>query len=416
MRYATRLMLVLLIAFGAGSCGGGSSSNGGGNGSGEDLGTAGDSVAPLPDQAPGIDTPPVWEPECLTDEDCGPKEVCDCQGLCSLAGSGAECTEDKNCGGKGYCDPCLGRCFDKKTLCDPCNSENSCDPLTGSCRPVGNQCELPDSHCMDFVSGGSYCGKACLSTAGCPQGYTCEDLSAAGIPVSQCIPIGLQCGLPGECQEDADCEFGKICNQNKMCVPGCQADTECPQGKVCSAFRCQDACHPINNPCPPDQECNDEGHCMIPGGCIDQYDCEAPETYCDPVEHMCKPGCLEDFDCKKASKECEDGVCVDRPCPGNYWCNFGEVCDLTEGICEIPPEPFCEECEADEECGPEPSKCLELQDEEGTSKGKFCFPKCYDDPENECPQGWQCVDLVDQDGASQGRVCARTCYEQPVGF
>jgi hypothetical protein len=48
--------------------------------------------------------------------------------------------------------------------------------------------------------------------------------------------------------------------------------------------------------------------------------------------------------------------------------------------------------------------------------GKFCFPTCYADPDNPCPQGYQCVDLVDENGQPQGQVCARTCYEEPVGF
>jgi len=156
---------------------------------------------------------------------------------------------------------------------------------------------------------------------------------------------------------------------------------------------------------------------MIPGGCVDYFDCPDPETFCNPGTNLCSPGCLNDIDCKSGGKECIDGKCEQKGCNANYWCNFGQVCTLETGECVVPPEPFCKPgCEKDEECGPEPSKCAELQDEEGQSLGKFCFPKCYSDPNNKCPQGYQCVQLTDENGASQGEVCARACNKDPVGF
>jgi len=356
-------------------------------------------------------------PECAVDTDCAvPGDVCDCTGSCVVPGLGP-CTEDKNCGGGKYCDACSKQCFAKKILCEPCRSEHLCNPITGDCIPSGNQCDVDGSRCLDFVSGGSYCGRACLGDAGCPGGYGCLDLSAIGIDVMQCVPKSGSCEKVKECEKDTDCEFKEICNASFNCVPGCQQDTECPQGKVCSAFRCKDACDPVNHPCDEGQECDPAGHCKIPGGCVDAFDCPDPETFCDPDAHLCMPGCLETFDCKSAGKECESGVCVQAGCPSTDWCSFGEVCDMESAECIVPPEPFCKPgCQKDEECGPEPSKCLEIQDEEGTSKGTFCFPKCYDDPENPCPMGYQCMELTDQDGASMGKVCARACDNPPVTF
>ncbi len=354
--------------------------------------------------------------ECTSNEECfAENHICNCFGKCVPAGF-KECEADKNCGGKAYCDPCVNMCYDKGALCDPCNSENFCNPLTGECMPVGNQCEVEGTHCLDYVSGGSYCGRSCLSNAGCPPGYTCQDLTAFGMDYMQCVPDSGRCDTLGNCEEDFDCEFGFICNTQHQCVKGCEEDNECPNDMVCSGFRWSEACDPVNNPCPEGQECN-EGRCMIPGGCIDAYDCPVPETFCNPQTNMCEDGCLQDVDCKQAVKECENGTCVDKACTANYWCSFGLVCDLEAGDCVEPPEPFCEPgCEEDAECGPEGSMCLELQDEDGNSQGKFCFPTCYTDPDNLCPQGYQCTEVTDQDGAVQGTVCARTCYKDPVGF
>ena len=391
----------------------------GDKGSGADT-SGGDAVL-LSGDLLGIDgsrelAPQGPQVECTSNEEClAANHICNCFGKCVEAGF-KECEADKNCGGKAYCDPCVKMCYDKGVLCDPCTSENFCNPLTGECMPVGNQCEVEDSHCLDFVSGGSFCGRSCLSNAGCPAGYTCQDLTAFGMAYMQCVPDSGRCDTLGNCEEDGDCEFGFICNSQHQCAKGCETDNECPNDMVCSAFRCAEACDPVNNPCPEGQECK-EGRCMIPGGCIDAYDCPVPETFCNPTNNMCEDGCLKDVDCKQSAKECENGTCVDKACTANYWCSFGLVCDLEAGDCVEPPEPFCEAgCEEDAECGPEGSMCLELQDEEGTSQGKFCFPVCYSDPDNLCPQGYQCTEVTDQDGAVQGTVCARTCYKDPVGF
>lgn len=412
-----RLMVVsIVLLFGVSACSGGSdgSKSADAHGTGETLIKPGDVAGPG-DAVETTQPPPSLE--CQSNAECpAAGEVCDCTGSC-VSGGFKECDEDKNCGGGNYCDPCVKGCFEKNTLCGECRSEHLCNPVTGECLPTGNQCDVEGSLCMDFVTGGSYCGQACLSDAGCPPGFTCEDLTEYGIEVNQCLPKTGNCSAVTECEKDMDCEFGYVCNTDKTCSLGCQHDTECPTGMVCSAFRCQQACDGVNNPCPEGQECDDTGHCKIPGGCIDAYDCLEPETYCDMDTHLCTPGCQHDIDCKSSAKICENEVCEAKGCTANYWCSFGQVCALDTGECVEPEEPFCEPgCQEDAECGPEPSKCLNLQDEDGNDKGAFCFPKCYDDPENLCPQGYQCMELTDQDGASMGKVCARTCYETPVGF
>ena len=418
MKNVHRVLLLAALVSGLALFGCSSSSKGENDSTGSnesDSTTSGDLIQ----RGDGVnqeDTTYVPLVECTTDEECfGENRVCDCQGRCADAGT-KPCEEDKNCGGGAFCDPCVKWCFPQGEVCDPCSSENLCNPITGECRPVGDQCTVEGSHCLDYVSGGSFCGRACLSDAGCPMGYTCMDLSQFGIELMQCVPNEGSCDKVRECEADTDCLFGEICNPMHQCVKGCEVDTECPSGNVCISARCVEACDPVNNPCDDGLICNEKGKCLPPGGCADAYDCPVPETYCDPDTSMCEDGCMLDMDCKSAAKLYEGGECVKRGCTATYWCSFGEVCELETGDCVIPPEPFCATCEEDAECGEEPSKCLELQDEDGNSQGKFCFVACYSDPANRCPQGYQCTQLQDQNGASQGEVCARTCYKEPVGL
>lgn len=411
MKRVWTLGLLFLVSATLVACGDSSSKSPGGDATQQDGLINGDSTQP--NDLIQTELPPPPKKECESDDDCAAGKKCDCAWRCREPGFLA-CEADKNCGGDSYCDPCMKMCYKRGTVCEPCNTENSCNPYTGQCVPVGNQCAVEESRCLDFVSGGSFCGRACLSDAGCPLGYKCLDLTDYGIEYSQCVPLSGSCSKVKECDEDTDCQFGFVCNNSK-CAKGCEKDTECANGMVCTAARCVQACDPVNNPCPEGQECTAKKKCMVPGGCADAYDCPEPETYCNPDSHMCEPGCMTDQDCKTAAKVCEYKTCVKRKCDSNDWCSFGEVCTKETAECVIPPEPFCEPCEKDEECGPAPAKCVEFQDEEGTSKGKYCLVPCYDDPANPCPVGYECTNLEDQDG-NVTKVCARTCYEKPVGI
>ena len=181
-------------------------------------------------------------------------------------------------------------------------------------------------------------------------------------------------------------------------------------------FRCVEACS-ATVPCPDGQECAEDGHCRIPGGCVQPADCEEPETYCDQTTNMCSPGCQADYDCKSSAKECINGVCETKGCAANYFCAFGEVCALDTGVCAPAPGPHCESgCDPQSEtaCGGEPNRCLELQDDEGNSKGAFCFVACGSDPNNACPQGYACQELQNQDGAVEAQLCFRDCTNNPL--
>ena len=340
-------------------------------------------------------------PLCESHDDCDGQDICDCLGSCVAPGlPDLSCTEDKNCGSGNYCDTCAGACREKVGICDACTDTN------------GRECK-DDGACVDFATGGRFCLRACVADVGCPQpGYTCKEVP--GAEFKQCVPLG-DCAKAVLCEADSECDYGWVCGADGVCHPGCPSDDVCPDGQVCSVFHCVDQCP--DKPCPAGQECDDSGHCKIPGGCLEPKDCETPETYCDVTENMCKDGCLEDFDCKSSGKVCDGGKCIDAGCTANFFCAFGEVCNLASGACEPAPGPHCEmgcDPQAETSCGgAPPNACLSLQDKDGNALGDFCFVACETDPANRCPQGYQCQEVELGEGDVR-QLCFRDCTYDPL--
>ncbi|MBR58396.1 MAG: hypothetical protein CMH54_10290 [Myxococcales bacterium] len=401
----TKSTVILLSFLFFTACGGGSTT-----GNGTDTG-----VSPLPDSGAGTDlvgadngntVPPG--PQCDAETPCDEGFTCDCKGFCIETPQSLTCTEDKNCGSQNYCDTCLGYCFEKKDICAPCTANNQCN---------GN-----GSRCLVFESGDSYCGRGCEGVIGCKDdshptsaGFDCIEID--GISQKQCVPLSGSCESPGLCEQDSDCPIFHICNLDiGQCAKGCADDAECPSQTVCSNLRCQAPCDDPSNPCPDGFVCED-GHCNTVGGCLSPYDCPLPETYCDDATQECQPGCQQDFDCKSSKKICVNGSCEDKPCPGNFWCAFGQVCDGQTGQCETADGPYCAVCDPqgdhDAQCTPG-GKCISLQDDEGNDLGSFCGPPCGTDPLNPCPKGYQCNELQDENGQPAGAVCLRDCSYDPV--
>ncbi|MBM4387784.1 MAG: hypothetical protein FJ088_08600 [Deltaproteobacteria bacterium] len=353
--------------------------------------------------------------ECEKDEDCagyGEKFACNCKGECAEA----KCKTNNNCGSDKFCDPCDKFCYDLRKLCEPCDADYQCE---------GADNEQYPTFCLEYMTGGKFCGHWCPSGGICPKaGFVCTELE--GYPTNQCIPQTGNCETLEQCKTDFDCEFGQICNKDKgLCAKGCSDDFECPQEPeklVCSSGHCMPPCDDALSPCEEGWECKN-GHCKITGGCASAYDCIEPETYCNPETKMCAPGCIIDFDCKSSAKMCSGGVCVKKGCKGNYQCAFEEVCKQDTGEClnvDIvdPDNKLCEPCDPQKEnsCGSEDILCITFQDENGQEKGSYCAPPCYPDPENECPQGYECNEIKDDQGKSYGKKCLRFCYQKPVGI
>ncbi len=402
MQTTTAMALAALLAAACSSSSGGSGQGPIGAVGSNDLGSLPGDVQAVPD---GVDVPVVPETECDSERPCADGKICDCEGACVEDPDTKECTEDKNCGIPNYCDTCIGRCRQQVDLCEPCAADQ--------------QCKGKNSRCLVYVSGDSYCGKACEDDPGCPSNFECKAIGA--IKKKQCVPRTADCVQQVACTKDAECKLGFYCNKDVgECAKGCADDVECPDEKICSALRCQLACDDTTNPCPEDFIC-EEGRCKVEGGCLVPQDCPIPETYCDEETKMCQPGCAQDFDCKASGKACVDGECVEKPCPGNFWCAYLQVCDRSSGKCEPAEGPFCDVCdpEGDQaqheaQCGTG-GICATVQDEEGNEKGSFCLPACLPGRTDRCPKGFQCMEVKDQDGNLVTEVCQRDCSYDPLG-
>ncbi len=320
-----------------------------------------------------------------------------------------DCDENSECGSEQYCDPCTRKCLKPLDVCDPCTSDLQCAKVEHG------------SVCLPYANGGSFCGRACLGAAGCPQGYDCKTVPGLkGAQEKQCVPKSGACQKgSGQCKEDSDCPFTMICNADYgVCIKGCK-DQVCPTGKVCSLFRCTDPCTNDGDCAKLSKEAKCDGKlCKIPGGCLGPPDCPKKATYCDMKVHKCKDGCQVDADCKEFAKKCEAGACVDKGCKENWECAFEQVCDPGTGKCKKAVGKFCAKCDPNDKaaaaCGGAPNKCFSFQDKDKKKLGDFCGVTCSSAPNGPCPQGYQCQEVPDQNGKPIGKFCMRQCWQSPL--
>ena len=361
-----------------------------------------DSATP-PADGEGADTNPP-APSCTAKTDCPTGSLCNCVGTCVTTPTTNPCLTAKNCPNGEWCDICTGYCAVEVDLCGACEADGACGE---------------DGACLPFASGGSFCGKSCLTEAGCPVGYSC--IAVDGAVEKMCVPKSGACADLGLCEDDGECPDGEVCSDLlKECAPGCADDDSCPVGLICAAARCVAPCASDSDCEQAEAVCTETGHCKVPGACANKLDCPLPETYCNKSTGMCADGCLIDSDCGDAGKMCQAKVCVPKGCLHNYQCAFGEVCAKDSGACIPSPEDHCAPCTAGEAgaCGGEPNLCLTLQEEDPATgqmveKGDFCILPCADDAVDQCPQGYNCHP-IEGDGFT-GMYCVRSCWYDPVG-
>jgi hypothetical protein len=145
-------------------------------------------------------------------------------------------------------------------------------------------------------------------------------------------------------------------------TPGvpCTSTAECGELQACIEERCEDV------------------------ACLASTDCEI-ETWCNPASYTCEPGCSTSDDCIVGDR-CDTIArrCVSRSCRDTQLdCDLGERC--TDGVCERDPEPYCEPCNRNEDCGPT-GICAALTD----SRRGYCILECSPEAFDPCPAGLQC--------------------------
>ena len=167
---------------------------------------------------------------------------------------------------------------------------------------------------------------------------------------------------------------------------------------------------------------------------MNDADCSFP-GYCDRISRACQDNkCRDEKDCLSGYK-CENAECIKLSCLENggaqvsceifqFCCGEGKatLCADPSGGSVDPGQcytastpPWCSKCDKNEDCAKDAGfndMCIEFQDKDGGTLGKFCGVTCTLDPDGgttpqpgECPRGHQCFDIKDQNGASQGGAC-----------
>ncbi len=384
------------------------------------------------------------EPECYTDLDCKPGQMCEQTAICP---------------------PCV----DADPACDaPCL-------LGGICVDTCPQIKCEAGYiAVDADYDGCYesCLKSCEDGADCKPGQTCEPYydcpCTSPFCLVACFPIGV-------CM-DGGCDFEILCVEGTEAVDtdgdGCNDTCKAPCEDACDCYNSglefDSACLMLCPTCDNYWSCSDAGYCDQECGPVPwdtalckESECQSDDE-CKPYQ-MCEvttvcpcngtdPACLapcwligECVDyaggCCDVDSDCGDGmacvanVCKEKPpmgecwsdadCFGDAFCSGSSVCpcgaacfapDQT-GTCTSPWSP----CDPDGTC--KDGYSCECLSDPSCPVCDVCWFGCVpdDDPEpvgcygdNDCPAGTKCnagdICLPPPGCDEPGAICPAVCY------
>lgn len=163
---------------------------------------------------------------------------------------------------------------------------------------------------------------------------TCNTSLKCGDSCVQCPYSANFCvkGVCSECENDSQCQFGKICSKDNLCIPEppqCLEDSDCNFPFLSSLRICNKVkgkCEIKKNECNSDNECGTNKICNQNKKCetIKNYiDCKNDEecsinNYCDLTKRECTPlpvnscridlQCFSGFLCNKENRVCESSM------------------------------------------------------------------------------------------------------------
>jgi hypothetical protein len=240
--------------------------------------------------------------ECSTANPCASPAEC-VAGHCVIADAGTS-VPDAN---TPVPPPCIGPRQGATTGLD-CVCPSDCDA---------------DEICADelstFVPGG-VCLRNCALTPGCPDGFSCIELTEGDPATSTCLR---------DCVAASDCPQGEVCQEmgaqlQLECFSLCQADADCPTWDECDpytgscslAYRAAGSAD-IGDPCDRDSDC-------ISDICI--FDPILPGGYCTAYCSIERQGCPKGSLCTRNWSAVGDlGVCYAR-CASANDCRAGYQC------------------------------------------------------------------------------------------
>jgi Cys-rich repeat protein len=206
---------------------------------------------------------------CTQDVQCAVDEACNDIGSCvptDVPGgecvTGTECDPSLGCGA-GYCLRCQGN----GSFCNECEQDADCAAVYMCNTGLGSCVEcLTTYDCLEGGAGDEIChpygecGPPCTYDSDCPHDRTCDEFGRCVPP-----PPGSNCTDGGECPDGAqcvaglckacvvamdgitcqacqpgqsDCTDGTLCDNDVFVCVECQNDADCSGGEVCNFGAC----------------------------------------------------------------------------------------------------------------------------------------------------------------------------------
>jgi len=122
---------------------------------------------------------------------------------------------------------------------------------------------------------------------------------------------------------------------------------------------------------------------------------------CDSFDGRCVDGCRGDGDCRLGDGCIQTGLgsglgeCAEGVCTADNLCDFGETCDIDEGLCLFDTRgPYCLGCAGgvgSDDCGEPANYCL-TDSSDPTGQSEFCGVDCS--VGQPCPFGYDCNEVI----------------------
>jgi hypothetical protein len=270
-----------------------------------------------------------------------------------------------------------------------CTSSDDCRNAS-----IGYLCNVEAGRCVQCISQadcswGRYCNEIGVCAAGCSADKDCVDptLDApTGDPNADAAPP-LTCFIAANscvgCATDADCPPSTICElQSTRCIPGCTSDHACSHGWLCCDGQCS-----LGSSCSCAAGAGDCNHTLADG-------CETP---LNTVTHC--GSCTDSCSFPNMQSSCETLICETGSCIAPYLdCNMWKM-DGCEVNSDTDPN----------HCGGCPVQCVTPHGTTSCGSGK-CKPVCDNTNWAVCdsdPAGGCTIDLMN-DSKNCG-ACGHGC-------